>query len=205
MLKPCTDRVRGRTHSRMAWAALALLIPGIGACIELRNDSFVEGSIDALFQFGFVTGEEAASRFTTCEGAHLRATRLVFGLGDGPRTVTLRVYDDSAGTDDVGAPIFSQDFPIESNLNQLSEFDLEEFAIVVPSRFRIGIAFQHDDLPSIARDNDANIVAAANFVRLDVGGSFQWFRSEAVGVTTDWILRAEVDCPTTIFDDGFEG
>ena len=58
------------------------------------------------FQGGFVAGEIGASRFVAPEaGRTLLKVQLLYGGATAQRTVTLRVFDDSAGTDAPGAEL----------------------------------------------------------------------------------------------------
>jgi len=173
--------------------------------LEVRNDGFdpVDG---AAFQGGFGEGEiAAASLVTPCAPASLNAVRLLYGGADATRTVTIVIYDDTAATTLPGAPLGGSDFQLTGNNTALSEIDLTGEAITLPARFRVGVQFQDTGLPSIGRDLDGTIDDAKNFVRVNDGGSGQWVRSDDIGIHTDWIIRAVVDCTNdNIFKNGFE-
>jgi hypothetical protein len=83
---------------RLSIVMAVLLLAGRAHALELKNDSVVEGST-VSFQGGFVAGEIGAARFTApAPGLQLQKVRFLFGGVAGNRTITLHVYDDSAGT-----------------------------------------------------------------------------------------------------------
>lgn len=186
-----------------AFGVALITCPLPGAAQELRNDGY-PSTPTVQFQGGFSAGEEAASRFVApCDLAQLLQVQVLFGGLNQTRTVTLRVYDDSSGTTAVGLPMFGADFALTGHPSELNAIDVSGATIVVPLRFRVGIAFQHAGLPSIAADQDGTIAAASNYIRLpDLPPN--WFTSQALGLGGDWILRATVSCPVDVFADGFE-
>lgn len=185
-------------------AALALAIGHRAHAIELANDGWTPGA-QAGVQSGFVVGEIAASSLSGgCAAPILQAVRLYFGGATTQRAISLRIYDDSAGQTIPGAPIFSDVFQLTGSNTDLSEINLSASAIVLPSRFRVGVQFTEAGVPSVARDADGTINASRNFVFADVGGGPTWLQSQALGVTGDWIIRAEVTCSPAIFANGFE-
>lgn len=153
----------------------------------LQNDGFVAGS-SAGFQAGFVAGEEGAVTLSppSANAWKLDNVQFLFGGAVGTQTVTLNIYGDSAGTNP-GAVLFSADYQVTGSDSALSEIDLAAENVVVTSDFRVGIAFQHSGLPSIARDDDGTIAATRNFIEADGVG---WIQSNAVGVSGDWVIRA---------------
>jgi MYXO-CTERM domain-containing protein len=171
------------------------------AQLELRNDGFVDNA-SVGFQGGFVAGEIGASRFIApSAGRTLQHVRLLFGGAAGTRTITLHVYDDSAGATAPGAELFSGDYQLTASNSAMQDIDLTGDNIVVTAQFRIGIEFQHAGLPSIARDDDGTIAAALNYIFVDAG---IWFRSQPLGLTGDWIIRAVVSDSTPTIDAGID-
>ena len=98
---------------RRACVGLAFLLAAPAAFAQeviLKNDSFTTGGI-AAFQDGFATGEIGAVRLTPTGPFPVQVTRVQFLFGGGvpgPDTITLRIWDDSAGTAAPGAPLFSR-------------------------------------------------------------------------------------------------
>ena len=185
-------------------AALALAIGHRAHAIELANDGWTPGA-QAGIQSGFVVGEIAAASLSGgCAAPTLQAVRLYFGGATTQRAISLRIYDDSAGQTIPGAPIFSDVFQLTGSDTDLSEINLSANALVLPSRFRVGVQFTQAGVPSVARDADGTINASRNFVFTDIGGGPTWLQSQALGITGDWIIRAEVSCSPAIFANGFE-
>src|SRR5438552_4181440 len=95
-------------------ASLALVMFGVAtarADVTLQNDGFASG--DAVqFEGGFAVNEIGASRFVAPDPARqLLKVQLLFGGGSmAQRTITLKVYDDTAGTDNPGTELNSTDF-----------------------------------------------------------------------------------------------
>lgn len=170
------------------------------AAIEVKNDGYTPGQA-ANFQGGFAAGEAAgASLSSGCGPTRLEFARFMFGGASGQQTVTLQVFDDSAGTATPGTSLHNADYQITANDTNLAQVDLRAFSINVPARFRIALQFQHGELPSIASDSDGNQVSSANWIRIDSG----WLAASTLGVSSDWIIRGEVTCTGEIFSDGFE-
>jgi hypothetical protein len=161
----------------------------VSAAQELANDSFVDGG-NAAFQGGFITGEQAASRFVLPASGSFRVTgvKFLFGGAATTQTITLHIYTDTAGTDAPGSEIFTMDYMVTGNDAVFYLADLSQDGVTVSGTFRVGIQFQHDGLPSVARDTDGTIAADKNFIFT----SGSWTRSSTLGVTGDWILRAIV-------------
>lgn len=183
----------------VALAALAALATPASAQLTLQNDSFTSGQTVGV-QGGFVTGEIGASRFVApAAGRQLLGVQVLFGGGSGTRDVTLRVWDDSAGTLTPGTMLFEGDFTLTASDQNLSMIDLSAMNVLVTQQFRVGIVFQHNGLPSIARDDDGTNTAGRNFIYADLG---QWFASSTLGVPGDWIIRAVVSNPSPPGDAG---
>jgi MYXO-CTERM domain-containing protein len=159
--------------------------------IELKNDGFVtNGSVG--FQVGFVTGEIGASRFVAPDpGRTLLRVQMLYGGSTASQTITLKVYDDTAGTDTPGAELSSADFMLTGTgagtSQAIQELTLPDGGTVVPAQFRVGIVFQNNGLPSIARDDDGTIDNAKNYIFGIPGG---WMKSSVAGLVGDWIIRA---------------
>lgn len=161
----------------------------------LQNDGFVDGQ-PVGFQGGFVADEIAASRFLPTGTGPWQLKRVQFLLGGSTSTVTvtLRVYNDAAGTTNPGTEIFSGDYLINGSDVAMQEVDLTAENVSVSGQFRVGIQFQHSGLPSVARDGDGTITASRNFIYTpSVPG---WFQSSLFGLTGDWVIRAVVQ-PST--------
>ena len=165
--------------------------------VILKNDGFVSGG-SAVFQGGFAIGEIGASRFLPLGPFPMRVNRVQFLFGPDPttETITLRIYDDAAGTANPGTELFSGDYDVTGSTTLMQEIDLTSFGVIVTGQFRVGIEFQHDGAPSIARDNDGNIQAPKNFIYTpSIPG---WFQSNLFGVSGDWIIRAGVESVVSI-------
>lgn len=177
----------------IGWALLVGAIASEArADVELKNDGFVSGA-QATFQTGFVTGEAGAVRFVA-PGADRRLVKLqlLFGGATTMQDLTIKVFDDTPGTDAPGAELFAADFTLTGADNAMQELDLTSGNIYVPAQFRIAVFFQHSGAPAIASDADGNIAADRNYLF-----SGTWKRSSALGLTGDWVIRAFVSDPAT--------
>jgi len=178
-----------------AVAVVASLCTGIvdaHAQVTLQNDGFESGQALGA-QGGFDPGEIGASRFVAPgPGRTLQSVLLFFGGASGTRTVTLHVWDDTAGTNAPGAELFSADFDLTGSDENLSSIDVSAMNIIVPQQFRVGIELQTAGLPSLARDVDNSIAQDRNYLFGNVGLGLQWYRSSDLGLLGDWILRAVV-------------
>src|SRR6266540_5851993 len=168
-------------------AALAFATPAF-AQVELKNDGFTSGATLG-FQAGFVAGEMGASRLVPPGGTYqLLSVRFLFGPDATQRDIVLRVYDDSAGTDTPGTQLYSSTFPLTGSSTAVQEVNLSAAAVLVTGAFRVAIEFTAAGAPSIARDMDGSIAADKNFV-LSQGA---WTKSQVLGLSGDWIIRAVV-------------
>jgi hypothetical protein len=201
------------THrpSVLAPAVLAfplLLAPAMAPAQEviLQNDSFVGGVVG--FQDGFAVSEIGAVRLTPPGPFPMALTKVQFLFGGdiGTQTITLHIWDDSAGTTDPGTPLFSNDYIVDPSDSEMQEIDLSGAALSVSGPFRVGIQFQNAGLPSIARDTDGVSAPGRNFICavLVPGDPCQWFSASDFLVNGDWIIRAGVSTGSTLFADGFE-
>jgi MYXO-CTERM domain-containing protein len=168
-------------------ATLVAMLGTARAETELKNDSFVSGQA-AGFQAGFITGEMGASRFIAPEaGRQVLKVQLLFGGGStATQTVTLKIFDDTAGTNAPGGELFTGEFSLMGSDQAIHELVLPA-AITVPMQFRVAVQFMHNGAPSIARDNDG-LDAAKNYIFAPGAGG--WFRSQTLGLTGDWVIRA---------------
>ena len=170
--------------------ACAVAAPGLAAAqVELRNDGFETG-MSAGFQAGFVSGEIGAVRLVAPQASvQVLSVRLLFGGATTTQTITLKIWDDSAGTVAPGVELFSGDFQLAGNNTVIHELDVAGMNVIVPMQFRVGIQFQHAGLPAIARDDDGTINASRNFINASGIG---WIQSQSLGLTGDWVIRAMV-------------
>jgi hypothetical protein len=175
---------------RLVSTALVLMTATAAADVELQNDGFMSGGT-AGFQGGFVSGEAGASRFHAPDaGRQVFKVHLLFGGGStASEMVTLKVWDDSAMTDAPGAELESADFMLTGSDVAMQELDITVDNVIVPQVFRVGIVFSHDGAPSIARDADGTISAADNYI---MASGLGWKKSQTLGLTGDWIIRAVV-------------
>ncbi len=180
-----------RVHAAVAViAGICAYAVSARAETELKNDGFVSGGT-AGFQAGFVAGEIGASRFLApAAGRQLVRIQLLLGGAATTVTVTLKVWDDTAGNNAPGTELFSGDYEVTGSNTTFQQLELASIGqnVVVPQQFRIGILFSHNGLPSIARDNDG-IAADRNYIFASGAG---WVRSSSLGLTGDWIIRAFV-------------
>lgn len=169
--------------------ALVATTPDATAQVELKNDGFTTGQM-AAFQGGFVTGEEGAVTLVPVGTGPFQVTavRLLFGGATTAQDVSLHIYADAAGATP-GGELFQSDYTLTGSNEAFSEIDLSSNNVFVTGAFRASIEFQHDGLPSIARDDDGSIDAGKNFIKADGGG---WFQSSLFGLTGDWVIRADV-------------
>jgi hypothetical protein len=158
---------------------------------EVRNDGWTSGGA-AGFQVGFVSGEIAAVRLSPAGPFPCTVDRIrfLFGGASGTRTVKLHIWDDAAMIDQPGAELHSGNYQVTASNGALQEIALGGALPSVSGPFRVGIEFTHSGAPSVARDDDG-ITVARNFVKAQGIG---WVRAESLGVSGDWIIRAEMGC-----------
>jgi len=177
-------------------ACLCVATSTASAQVELKNDGFQAGS-QVAFQSGFCPNEGAASRFVApAAGRQLLKVRFLFGSTAETKSVTITVWDDTAGTNAPGMELYTGEYQVTGSANGIVESDLSAENIILPAQFRIGVILQHAGLPSIARDDDGNIAASKNFILADAscsaGGPYTWFRSQTLGLVGDWVIRTEI-------------
>lgn len=202
---------------RVALAIVCALTATAAADVELKNDSFTEGS-QVAFQGGFVSGEIAAAQFNAPDaGRTLLKVQLLFGGVTATEMVTLIVYDDTAGTVAPGTVLYRGDFQVMGSNSAIHELTPDE-TVTLPAKFRIGIQVVHDGPPSVACDKDGQ--TGKNFI-FAIPGDWMAAPSPALG---DWIFRpfisgepgpgpgpvggpctANPDCPTGEFCDTAAG
>ena len=181
--------MNGAQILRFAACAALLGTAATGNAETLQNDGFVaEGGVG--YQQGFVTGEEGAVQLTLPNPElfyRLDAVQFLFGGNKTTsETVTVSIYESST-TPTPGAPLYSGDYQVTGSTS-LAEVDLTAENILVKGAFRVGIRFQHDGDPSIARDDDGSINASMNFMKTQLG----WTQSDLFGLTGDWVIRGIV-------------
>ena len=171
-------------------AAIVLSIVSVAhAEVELKNDGFVSGGM-ANFQTGFVVNEAGASRFVAASaGRQLLKLQLLWGGATTTERVTIKVFDDTAGTDVPGAELFAGEIELTGSDSAMQEIDLSVNNIIVPAQFRVAIVFQHAGAPAIASDGDATVAADKNFL---LAAGVGWKKSSDLGITGDWVIRAFV-------------
>ncbi len=179
----------------LAFSLPMLVLPAVAATAQetlLQNDSYVSGQ-SVAFQGGFVATEMAGSRFMPPGTAPWRVKRVqfLFGGATSTQTITLHVYDDTAGTPTPGAELFAGDFAVTGSNSAMQEIDLTSNNVQVNGQFRVAIEFQHTGLPSVASDLDGTINATRNFIFSPP--FLGWLQSDLLGLTGDWIIRAGVE------------
>lgn len=180
----------------LLFAAAAIVRPAIAVETLLQNDGYVDGQ-PVGFQGGFVAGEMAGARFLPTGTAPWRVNRVqfLFGGATSTQTITLRIYDDTAGTSAPGTELYFGDFSVTGANNAMQEIMLTGDDIQVPGQFRVAIEFHHSGVPSVARDGDGNIQTTRNFIfSPSIPG---WFQSNLFGLTGDWVIRAGVESVTS--------
>lgn len=154
----------------------------------LKNDAFVSGV--ATFVSAFASGEGAAAKLgPQSNDFTVRSVQFLFGGSDTAKTVTLTIYDD-VGNDAPGAVLYSHDYPLTPSNAGFQQIDLTAQHIAVASghSIRVAVFFQHDGLPSVAKDGDG-INSSRNYI-FSTGG---WVKAESVGINGDFIIRAEIE------------
>ncbi len=181
---------------RFALPLVCALATTAAADVELKNDGLQTGQMGAA-QGGFVAGEIAASRFVAPDaGRTLLKVQLLYGGATATRTITLRVFDDTAGTLDPGSPLYTGDFQLTGSNDALQEIATTDMQVVVPAQFRVGIQFgdgcpaapQPCGAPSVVSAQDT-IDPTKNFIFAIPGG---WISSQTAGVSGNWVIRAFV-------------
>jgi hypothetical protein len=172
-------------------AAIALLAFATPSSAELLQlDGWTSGGV-AFFQGGFAAGETAAIRLTPTGPCPCQVdeVRFLFGGGAGTHDVVIRIWDDTALTDNPGTELHSETVQLTGTDEFMQSVDLRAAGVMVNGTFRVGLEFTHGGFPSVARDADG-IDTSANFI--DALG-FGWLPSWLLGLTGDWIIRAVVD------------
>ncbi len=172
-------------------AILLLCASVTWAQTELKNDAFESGGT-VSFQSGFVVGDMGASRFIPDEPCTITKVQLLFGGGATSQTATLHIYDDSGGVATPGSALITpMDVTLQGSNSAMNEIDVSALGVVrVTGPFRVAFEWQHEGMPSIARDADdtAPTYPDRNFIYS--GGA--WATSDTYGVPGDWVIRAFV-------------
>ena len=156
----------------------------------VQNDGFFFGDPIGT-PLGLAAGDVVAARFTAAGGASaLIEVMVVVGGGTGSEQlpITLKVWDDTAQTDEPGAELFSSQEFLSSTTTPTLQF-ISLAGVGVPSRFRVGIVLGADAPPTVAHDTDGTIAADNNFTFHPATG---WRKSQADGIPGDWIIRANL-------------
>lgn len=187
-------------------AVAAALAPRAARAAELANDGYTEGG-SAGFQSGFVAGEIAAARLVgaACP-ARIRTLRFLFGGSATTRSAVLHIWDDSAQTLAPGEELFATAFQLIPSDTSFQQLDISISGVEVCGTFRVGIEFSGSGAPSVARDTDGTINTTRNFV---LGSGLGWATASSLGITGDWVIRADVDAVTPlaveVANDGYTG
>lgn len=130
--------------------AIAAVGPAAAQETLLQNDGYVSGQAVA-FQSGFTATDMAASRFVPAGTGPWRVNRVhfLFGGSTATQTITLHVYDDTAGTLVPGTELFVGDFSVTGSNTEMQEADLTSSNVQVAGPFRVAIEFQHSGFPSV--------------------------------------------------------
>src|SRR5690348_1721388 len=117
--------------SQVMSACVIAFVSTARADVTLQNDGFVSGD-PAGFMAGFATNEIGASRFVAPDpGRQLLKVQLLFGPDANPQNppvctscpMTVKVYDDTAGTDVPGAELASMDYQLTASSSAMTELD----------------------------------------------------------------------------------
>jgi len=152
-----------------------------------QNDGFFGGAVG--IPAGLQAGDIVAARLSSFFGNGAIIEVMVVlggGTGSGPLPITLKVWDDTAQTDEPGAELFSSQESLFSTTTPGFQ-SIFLAGVGVPTQFRVGIVLGADPPPTIAHDTDGTIAADNNFTFHPATG---WRKSQADGVTGDWIIRA---------------
>lgn len=182
--------MRIKTIALASFALLITQVPLVSAdIIELKNDGFTSGQV-AGFQGGFIVDEIGAVRLDPPGVGPFQVVeiQLLFGGATTSQNVTLQIWNDNGGPNP-GAVVYQADYTLMGSNEAFSSVDLSGNNVYVDGSFRVGIQFQHDGVPSIARDNDGTIKPSHNFIF----ASGFWAQSNLYGLTGDWVIRAVVD------------
>jgi hypothetical protein len=160
----------------------------------LQNDGFSSGS-GLHCQSGLTVGDTVGAAYAAPPADYpIQVTGLqLLVCGTTSASVHLAVYadalDSSASPD---APIWSSSGSYALAPSEgFNEVDLSDQSIVVPSGgFRVAVVEDGSDAVALATDDDGGIVAQRNFVYTpDLGWNF----AETLGITHDWIVRAQYE------------
>ena len=177
------------------------VIASAHADVTLQNDGFSSGGT-AAFKQGFGVGDMGASSFLAPAPARqlLKVQLLYGGMNTMTKTVTFKVWDDTAGTAAPGTELYSMDFQLTGADSAIQEIDVTADNVIVPQQFRAGLLFPYAGAPSIARDTDGSIMAGKNFIY--DAPSAMWHDSKDLFLQGDWIIRAVISGTSTGADAG---
>lgn len=187
--------------SSLALGLLLAASPTHADIILLQNDTFTDGDAVA-FQGGFNEGESAGVTLGPVEETFvINRIRFLLGGGGEQQTIRLYVYEDT-GVDDPGPVMFTGEYQAQSADDAFQDIDLtgENLQLLGGGSIRVAFEFMHDGYPSVARDDDGSCTPGANWLHGVVDPPSPdpaWYDTCDIGVTGDWIIRAEVETEGT--------
>jgi hypothetical protein len=153
----------------------------------LAADSFASAA-SAVPQAGLVQGDTPAVRLVpqgTCP-CRIEDVRFLLSGSSSDQVVTLRIWEDAAGTDAPGSELHARDISLTPSSQALQVVSLHDEVLWVDGPFRVGVELRSDAPPSIAVDDDG-VTPGASFL-LESGSG--WSEASAAGVGGDWVIRA---------------
>ena len=173
-----------------------LVVPGVtaplrSAAIELKNDSFVDGS-GAYLQQGFVTGEMAGVWVkvpATVSAFKVDSFRVLLGGGDAVQTAIFfgMAIADNAQTSVPGVIQNAAEVQVGNFFNDIpAQGDGANLGCAKGGQY-VGayVEFMQDGVPSVYRDaGPMNVLG--NVLNANPGG---WNYSAAYGLRGNWIMR----------------
>jgi uncharacterized repeat protein (TIGR01451 family) len=175
--------------------------------VTVKNDSITDFA-NAAIVTGFVVDEKASAWLTSPCAGNVRAVQVFWRSQNGTAANSIEQSIEvlRAGTfPQPGAVAASILGPVLTDgvLNEyrfLDENNTIPLNVAVAANEVFVVAFEFGNAPpagsgpSVVRDVDG-ILPGRNGLLANVGGTFQWFNSAALGLTGDWVIRAVVDCP----------
>jgi len=174
--------------------------------VVLKNDSIVDFS-QAAIQVGFAANERAAAWLTsTCDG-HLTAVQVLWlsTTGGSGQSLGDSITISEAGSfPNPGAQLAKLDAPA------LNDGFFNEYPVVpsipITTDQTVVVDFKFFEAPfltgpSVVTDTDGCQDVSNGIFAIPPG---LWLDACLIGVGGDFALRAVVDCPEIIFQDGFE-
>lgn len=171
----------------IAWLAASAIARAESPPYDMVGNDDHDGSAPPLLSPTLAAETTIAARLTAPFGP-VSVTRidLWFGGAASQHTVTIKLWDDSAGTLEPGPELHSEDVLISGEPRVQS---IWIFASPLPAQFRLGVVLHHAELPTIGRDTNGTRAPDGNFLRMPDG---TWLTTQTAGLDGDWILRAQV-------------